>query len=793
MIKNYFKIAWRNLIKNKAHSFINIVGLSVGMAVTILIGLWIWDELSFNKNFTNYDHVVRLQENSTAGTISTFNSVPIPLAVDLQTKFSSDFRKVSLASFNAPIILAYNDKKLSKMGMFVQPDFAKIFSLNTIKGSLTCLDDPYSIVLNQSLARSIFGNEDPINKLIKVNNKKTVKVSGVFNDFPHNSEFNDVTFFIPWDFFVADQPWVKRSETNWNNNSFQVFAQLQNNVDLQIVQSTVKGELNGHERTDKPEVLLQPMSKWHLYSEYKDGKNTGGSIQFVWMFGIIGFFVLLLACINFMNLSTARSEKRSKEVGIRKVMGSMRKQLAMQFLSESILTAFLAFGLAIVLVSLSLPLFNQLADKQITHVWNNYWFWFIAIGFIFFTGAVAGSYPAFYLSSFNAVKVLRGTFKAGRLASLPRKALVILQFTVSISLIVGTIIIYKEILFAKDRPIGYSRDGLLSVDMNTPDLYGHYDALRNDLINSGGAIDMAESSSPTTFLSNSQAYFNWKGKDPGINPWFGVVSVSYDFGKTVGLHFKEGRDFSRDFKTDTTAIIMNEAAAKFIGIENPIGETISHEVDGMVRNYKVIGVTDNMVMESPFDPVKPTFYFLSYDDANQIIVKVNPALSMSKALPKIEKVFKKYNPAAPFEYTFSDNEYAKKFGSEERIGKLSGFFTLFAILISCLGLFGLTSFVAEQRKKEIGVRKVLGASVVNLWGILSKDFLMMVMISSFIAIPIAYYFMFNWLQNYSYRTPLSWWIFAAAGISTLIITLITVSFHAIKAAISNPVNSLRSE
>ena len=765
------------------------------MAVALLIGLWIWDEVSYNKEFSNYDHIVRIKENSTASnSVRTFNSAPIPLSVDLRTKDASDFYKVTMASWNLSHILASGDKKLSKDGMFVQPEFAQIFSFKMIKGSLNCLDDPYAIVLSQSLAKAMFGDEDPINKLVKVDNKKSVKVTGVVKDFPHNSEFSEVTFFIPWEFYVADQQWVKNAGTNWDENSFQIFAQLQNNADVKKVQAKVIGELNGHDRTDKPEVVLHPISKWHLYSEFKEGKNTGGNIQFVWMFGIIGFFVLLLACINFMNLSTARSEKRAKEVGIRKAIGSQRQQLIMQFLGESLLIAFLSFVLSIILLQFTLPWFNTLADKQMTVPWSNGWFWIIALCFTIFTGLIAGSYPAFYLSSFNSIKVLKGTFKVGRFAAIPRKVLVVLQFTISIALIIGTIVIYQEIQFAKDRPVGYSRAGLLTVNMNTPDIYGHYGAIRNDLINSGASINMAESSSPTTEVWSNQTGFNWKGKDPSLNASFGIIRVTHDFGKTVGWQFKQGRDFSHDFATDTTAVIMNEAAAKYLGLKNILGETITHEEDKNVyKSYKVIGVISNMVMESPFDPIKPTFYFLDYENANVIIAKVNPALSMSKALPEIESIFRKYNPGAPFDYTFADDEYAKKFAADERIESLSIFFAILTIFISCLGLFGLASFTAEQRTKEIGVRKVLGASVLNVWKLLSKDFLLLVFISLLISIPVSYFFMNNWLKNYQYRIDISLWVFIFTGIIALLITLITVSFQAIKAAVPNPVKSLRTE
>jgi len=795
MLKNYFKIAWRNLMKSKVYSFINILGLSFGMAAAFLIGLWIWDELSYNKTFINYDKIVRIKENSTAsGLIRTFNSAPIPLSGDLRTKYAADFSKVTMASWNLTHILATGDKKLSKSGMFVQPEFAQIFSFKMKEGPLACLNDPYSVVLTESLAKAMFGKEDPLNKLVKVDNKTSVKVSGVIPDFPHNSEFNDVTFFIPWDYYEADQKWVKNSETEWDNNSFQIFALLNDQADLQKVAGKVRRELEGHDRTDKPEVVLHAMSKWHLFAEFKNGVNTGGSIQFVWMFGLIGFFVLMLACINFMNLSTARSEKRSKEVGIRKAVGSLRKQLIFQFLTESVLIAFLAFALTIILVQISLPWFNDLADKKMNILWDNGWFWAIAIGFSFFTGVVAGSYPAFYLSSFNSIKVLKGTFKAGRFASIPRKVLVVLQFTISIALIIGTIVIYQEIRYAKNRPVGYSRNGLLTVDMNTPDLYGHYQSIHDDLVNSGAAIEMAESSSPATDVWSNQSGFNWKGKDPNLNASFGVIRITHEFGKTVGWRIKEGRDFSRTFSTDSAAIILNEAAAKYIGLSNPIGETISHD-DGndVTKERKVIGVIDNMIMISPFEPVKPIFYILDYEDANVVIVKVNPSMSMAAALPKIGEVFKKYNPGAPFQYTFADDEYAKKFSAEERISSLATFFAIFAIFISCLGLFGLASFTAEQRTKEIGVRKVLGATVVNLWRLLSTDFLLLVFISFFIAMPIAWYFMGKWLLNYEYRISISAWVFIITGIITLLVTLVTVSFQAIKAAIANPVKSLRTE
>ncbi|HEV9037900.1 MAG TPA: ABC transporter permease, partial [Puia sp.] len=491
MLRNYFIIAWRNLVKNKVYSAINILGLAVGMGVTLLIGLWVWDELSYNRNFEHYDRIVRVMENSTHGSeTNTWNSVPIPLSGLLRTTYGSDFKRVSMASWNYDHYLAYGDKQIKEPGMYVQADFIPMFSIRLLKGSAASLNEPYSMLLSVSAAKAIFGDEDPMNKIIKVDNKSSLKVTGVFEDLPKNCEFNDTRILESWDGYVADNDWVKGSTTNWDNNSFQIYAQLQDAAQLPTVAVRVKGGLDGHERKDKPQVVLHPMSKWRLHAEFKNGINTGGAIQFVRMFGIIGVFVLLLACINFMNLSTARSERRAKEVGIRKAIGSLVRQLVGQFLSESLFITFLSFCLALLLVELGLPFFNGLADKQMGITWSSGWFWTICIAFVGITGLIAGSYPAFYLSSFNSVTVLKGTFKAGRFASLPRKILVVLQFTVSVSLIIGTLVVFQQIQYAKDRPIGYNRDGLLTIALSTPDLYTHYNSIRTDLLRTGAVADV---------------------------------------------------------------------------------------------------------------------------------------------------------------------------------------------------------------------------------------------------------------------------------------------------------------
>jgi putative ABC transport system permease protein len=490
-----------------------------------------------------------------------------------------------------------------------------------------------------------------------------------------------------------------------------------------------------------------------------------------------------------MNLSTARSERRAKEVGIRKSVGSLRSQLIFQFFSESLLVAVLAFASSLLLVQLVLPFFNDVAGKKMFILWANPLFWLLGIGFSMITGLIAGSYPAFYLSSFNPVKVLKGTFRAGRFAAVPRKVLVVVQFTVSVILIIGTIIVFRQIQFAKNRPVGYSRDGLVTLPVITRDIHDHFDVVKNELLSSGSIASMAEAGSPTTAIWSTNAGFDWKGKDPNLAVEFPNVDVSYDYGKTVGWQFKDGRDFSREFLTDSTAFVLNETAAKFIGLKNPVAEILKW--DGVP--YKIIGIIKDMVVESPYSPVRPTLFHLSKYPGNVIIAKINPAAGAAEALHKIETVFKKYNPAQPFDYQFVDEVYAQKFGNEQRIGKLASFFAVLAIFISCLGLFGMASFVAEQRTKEIGVRKVLGASVFNLWRLLSKEFVLLVIISCAIAIPVAWYFLHEWLQKYEYRTEMSWWIFVAAGSGALVITLLTVSFQSIKAALMNPVKSLRTE
>ena len=796
MFRNYFKTALRHLVKNKGYTFINISGLATGMAVALLIGLWLWDELTYNRYHKNYDRIAQVWQHQVFNGVKASQTAnPYLMAEEIRNNFGDDFKYVLQSTWNFGRILTAGEKKFNYSGMYWEPEVIDMLSIRLLKGDPDlALKDPYSILLSESVARAFFDDADPMGQTLRVNNRNDVKVTGVYEDLPNSSRFHDMSFIMPWDLYLIESEWIKRMDDPWGSNFTQTWAQIADHADMETVSAKIinvkYNKLDEDERKYKPEVFLHPMSKWRLYSEFKEGKNIGGRIEYVWMFGIIGVFVLLLACINFMNLSTARSEKRAKEVGIRKSVGSVRSQLVNQFFSESITVALLAFVVAIGLVYLALPQFNQVADKQLTLLWNSPAFWLMGIGFSLFTGIVSGSYPALYLSSFQPVKVLKGTFRVGRLASIPRKILVVMQFTVSVILIIGTIVVFRQIEHAKNRPIGYDRSGLINVYLQTNEIHEHFEAVRHDLQTQQAIVEMTEAGSPTTQVWNTNGGFTWAGKDPALAVDFPNNGVNHEFGKTVGWKFQAGRDFSREFASDSSAFVINEAAAKFLGFENPVGETLAWND----TPYTIIGVIEDMVIESPYEPVRASLWHIDrYNNVNLVILKLNPAMSPHEALEKIKTVFTKYDPASPFSYEFVDEEYAQKFSDEERVGKLASFFAVLAIFISCLGIFGLASFVAEQRTKEIGIRKVLGASVVNLWGMLSKDFLVLVGLSLLLAMPLAWYFMGAWLEKYTYRSTMAWWIFVSAGAGALLITLLTVSYQSIKAALTNPVNSLRSE
>jgi len=799
MFKNYLKIAFRNLVKSTGYSAINIGGLAVGMAVAMLIGLWVYDEFAFNRYHANYDRIAKVVERGVfeGKTYDGGEHTSYPLGQYLREHHKDDFEYVIQSSWTDEHIVAYKDNKFTKNGAYMSAEAPHMFTLRMLRGTRDGLKEPNSIIISESVAEALFGKANPMDKIVKLDNRFDMKVTGVYEDLPYNTEFRELTFLAPWDLYVATQDWVReaRDKEQWNNNSWQLLTQIRANSTFEGVNERIKNIKMQHApeaRFLKPQNYLLPMSKWHLYGSWDDAGQADGRIRYVWLFAIIGAFVLLLASINFMNLSTARSEKRAKEVGIRKAIGSLRGQLINQFFSESFLVVFLAFILAILIVVFALPSFNEMADKRIAFPWGNGYFWLAGFAFCFLTGLLSGSYPALYLSSFQPVKVLKGTFNAGRFASMPRKVLVVLQFTVSVTLIIGTAIVYKQIQHAKNRPVGYDRNGLITVEINTPELYSQYNRIRGELQETGAVEEMATSSSPSTFLGSNNGGFSWPGKDPNLHDNFGTIGVSHDFGKTVGWQFIGGRDFSRQFSTDSSGMVVNESAMKYMGFKQP-SDIVGQTVKWGDNPYKVVGVIRDMVMGSPFSPVRQTLFMVNYGWANFISIKLKPGLPLRQSLAKVAAVFREVNPGGPFDYKFTDQEYALKFAAEERIATLATVFAGLAIFISCLGLFGLASFTAEQRTKEIGVRKVLGASVSNLWALLSREFVMLVIISFLISTPTAWYFLNNWLKKYEYRTEIPWWIFAAAGGGALLVTLATVSYQAIRAALLDPVKSLRSE
>jgi putative ABC transport system permease protein len=794
MYKSYFQIGWRNLLRNKSYSLINISGLAIGMAVAILIGLWIFDELSFNRSFRNYDRLYSIYHTLTFGSDKfTDSGAPAAFAYELRNSFA-EFEDVVLASHQADHMLAYKETTFSKPGIFAEPQFIEMFSIRMLHGSTDALKNMHSIVLSKTLADVIVG-DNPIGKMINFDNRDNLVVTGVYEDFPSNSVFSEVHMLVPMDYYFTTSEQARKQMTSWEDIPFQCFVLLNPKASLQALAPKIKNLLfqkgSGDMKSIKPEGFLFPMEKWHLYAEFKDGKNVGGKIEFVWMFGMVGAFVLLLACINFMNLSTARSEKRSKEVGIRKVMGSVRRQLVNQFLSESLIVVTISFTMAIILVVLCLPLFNDLANKKIIIPWSNSYFVLSSLAFVIVTSILAGSYPALYLSSFNPVKVLKGTFKAGRLASLPRKVMVVFQFSISIVLIIATVVVFQQIQHAKDRPVGFDREGIIHVRVHTEDLSkANYNSLRHDLLSTGVVDDMAKSDFPITGGMWTDASLTWEEKDPASDPLITLNGCTHDFPKTNGFQFIEGRDFSREFSTDSSAAIVNEMAAKLLSDGSVIGKKFTL---GYGKEREIVGVIRDQIRWTPFSKQSPHIYFVNYVETGYLTIRINAHAGLHNALDKIQNVIEKYDPGAPFEYKFLDDDYARLFSEEERTGKLAGVFASLAIFISCLGIFGLASFTANQRTKEIGIRKVLGATIFGIWKMLSRDFVALVILSIILAVPLAYYFSNQWLQRYEYRIEISWWVFILTGIAALTITVLTVSYQSFKAALMDPVNSLRSE
>ena len=795
MLANYFRVARRNLVRHRVYSIINLSGLAVGLAVATLIGLWMHDELTFNTYHDHYDRIARVMERNTYEGKATVSPAAAPAYGEaLRLRYGGDFTHVLMASHPQRLILAAGDKKLMRTGYYFEPGVTEMLSLNLLRGTRNGLREPASVLLSASVAAALFGTADPVGKTLKLNNADVVTVTGVYEDLPQSSTFADMTFVAPWSLYLATSPWIKRED--WWQNGFEAFVQVADGKDVAAVSErikTLKRDAVGAEGAAyHPELFLFPMSRWHLYDNFPNGVSTDGAITFVRLFGIIGGLVLVLACINFMNLATARSGKRAKEVGIRKAIGSGRGQLVAQFLGESLLVTFLAFGLSLLLVQAALPAFNDVAGKRLTILWSSPAFWAAGLGFSVITGLLAGGYPALYLSSFRPVQVLKGTFRAGGAAVTSRRVLVVVQFAVSIALLTGVILVQRQVQFAKDRPVGYDREGLVMVETPTADIHNRMEVVRAELKATGAVTEMSGSLNPLTGVSFTQRGYEWEGAT-GQDIDFATVWIDHEFGRTVNWQLAAGRDFSRAFPTDSGGVVLNEAAVKALRLRNPLGIRVRVPWSRGAEPFRVIGVIKNLLMESPYAPVMPTVYLIDPGRPNVVNLRLTPGVHTREALRKAEAVFRKYSPDAPFEYQFVDGVHARKFAAEERVGRLAGFFAGLAVFISGLGVFGLASFLAEQRVKEIGIRKVLGASEFALWRLLSKEFVWLVGVAFGIAAPTAWYFLDQWLAGYAYRTPLSPWIFGLAGLMALAVTVLSVSYQTVKAARMNPVKSLRSE
>jgi putative ABC transport system permease protein len=785
MFKNYLKITWRNLLKNKSFTSINIAGLAVGMASAALILFWVQNEVSYDQFHQNKDRLYQMYNRSVFdGKLWCWGTTPKPMMKALKQDYPQVEQAARINSTN--FLFTLGDKHLNLPGYFTDPDFLTMFSFPLIKGNpKIALNSMNNIVITEKTAKKLFGNEDAMGKTVKIDSVDFFTVTGVMKDLPNNTDF-DFEYLMPWSYW---EKLNKSEDKNWGNNSVQTFAVLKPGVTEASINSRVKDITRSHSDIKDIDVFMHPATKWRLYSKFENGKIVGGRIDIIKLFSVIAGFILLIACINFMNLSTARSEKRAKEVGIRKVVGASKSSLIAQFLGESIMIALIAGIVALIIIELSLPAFNNLTQKHLFVPFSSPSFWLIVLSFILFTGVVSGSYPALYLSSFMPVKVLKGTFKAANAAFSPRKILVVTQFTFAIVLIISTIIVRQQLEFAQNRDTGYKKNNLVYTIMQG-NIEKNYSLIRNELLTSGAATAVTKTSAPMTEGWSDTWGFTWDGKNEKEKLDFNLFNVDGDFTKTMGLKIVDGRDIDiKTYPSDSLAVLLNQAAVKVMGFKQPLGQVLRYDNKKMV----VVGVVKDFILQSPYEPVKPMIIQGPKSWFNVIHFKLNEKNSTAENLKLAEAVFKKFNSEYPFEYHFVDEEYTKKFADEQRIGVLASLFAGLTIFISCLGLFGLATYMAQNRIKEIGVRKVLGASVMGVTTMLSKDFLKLVGIAFLFATPIAIYFMHDWLQHYSYRVDISVWVFAIAAFLTTLISIITVSFQAIKAALANPVKSLRSE
>ncbi|MEP0368361.1 MAG: ABC transporter permease [Cyclobacteriaceae bacterium] len=789
MLRNFFVVTWRNLRRNGLYSTINIAGLSIGIACSILILLWVADETSYDTFIPKVNRLHQVWVNAEFdGKTNSWRSIPLPSYEALKNEHS-DIVNTCVTGWGGDHLLTVGDTRIIKRGYFASKEFLQMFEYPLTVGSAeTVMENPSSIVISERLGKVLFGDKNPLGEIVRVDDKSTLTVTGILKDIPTNSSF-EFDYLIPWKHRESINPWVVRNKTNWGNYSFQVFVELSADDKALIVEEGIKDLITEKGQDDIPrEFFLHPMPQWRLHSNFENGVATGGMSDYVQLFTIIAAFILVIACINFMNLATARSEKRVREVGIRKSLGSNRKQLISQFIGESVFISTLSYLLALLLAFACLKPFNALVEKALEIDPLSGQFWIFSVGVILITGVLSGSYPALYLSSFDPVKTLKGSVFTGKNSGTPRKVLVTLQFAFSIILMISTVVIYKQIELVKNREIGYAQENLIIVE-TTDAIEDNYEVLKNDLEQSGAVESVCISNSPINNIQSNN-FLGWPGKPESLKVLFATISTQYDYAKTLGIKMLHGRDFSREFATDTAAIVINKTALDMMDLgDDPIGT----QLDLWGAKRKLIGVTEDVLMGSPYDAIRPAFFVLNPDWVSYVTVRLKKTNDLQASLNTVESIFNTHNPAYPFDYKFVDEEFAKKFTTISLTQKLATIFSLLAIFITGLGLFGLASYTAEQRIKEIGIRKVLGASVVSLVSLISREFTKLVIISFALAAPAAWYLLDTYLDRYPIRTDVPWWVFPIAGLVALAFALGIVSNQARKAALTNPAKSLRSE
>ncbi len=789
MFRNYVITAFRNLWKNKSFSAINLFGLALGMASSLLIMFWVQDERDMDNFHEKGDRLYSVYERQYYdGKIEAFHATPGVLAEEMK-KVLPEVEMSSQMAWNDESTFQVGEKIMKQSGNYVSEDFFSMFSYKVIEGSAaTALNAPLNIAISRKFANDFFGSPGAaIGKTIRYQNSKDLKITAVFENVPPNSAAK-FDFMLPWKLFLEYNTWAGE----WGNNGPRTFLLLRLGTDPRQFEKKITKFIDKYNNEQSSgfriELGIQRVGEIYLHNNFKNGKLAGGRIEYVRLFSIVAVFILLIACINFMNLTTARSVKRAKEIGIRKVVGAIRPMLMRQFIGEAILLSFLAVLLSILLVVLVLPSFNTLTSKEIQFPFSKFSFWTSLVTLTIITGFLAGSYPALFLSSFNPIKVLKGPMKFSSGAGWIRKGLVVFQFVLSTVLIIGTIVISNQVRYAQSLNLGYDRENLLYVPMEG-DLAKKYDLFKQEAIKLPGIKLITRISQTPTQIENGTGGVEWEGKDPTTKPMFTWVYAGYDFVKTMNLKLIAGRDFSKEFPTDSVGYLLNEAAVTKIGLKDPIGKPLTM----WQRKGTIIGILKDFHYNSIHTPINPMIVRLGETENWGNILIRTEAGKTKEALSSLEKLSKQLNPQFPFTYQFTDEQYAKLYKSEQMISSLSTYFAFLAIFISCLGLLGLAMFTAGQRTKEIGIRKVLGASVSSVFTLLSREFLLLVFISLVIATPIAWWTMSKWLEDFAYREPIRGWVFFAAGLAAIFITLLTVSFQAIKAAVSNPIKSLRTE